>query len=213
MMKSSTKFVTLWALSQLLSYATQARELKITTQVEPSSSSDKLNLTAIFDDFDFNKSDLKDAQHSANSIYVLVKNKLADFGKVEDGFETGPNRTSLKVQVASINGDALVAQKDSDQPSVVKNFLRIHDLFEPVREELETKGTTFIGHSVKGVPYVQLNMPAMTEVHRFLLCVTVAYRAQIQNEIKVPLFLVGKIESECVVDTGESYLENVTKLT
>ncbi|RZA25574.1 MAG: hypothetical protein EOP10_06445 [Proteobacteria bacterium] len=211
-MKQSSRFITLCALSQILAYAAQARELKVTTQVEPSSSSDKLTLTATFDNFGFSKSDLKDGQHSGNGVYTLIKSKLAEFGKVESGFETGPNRTSIKVEVASINAEAVVAKTDADQPPVVKNLLRIHDLFEPVREELETKGTTDIGHSLKGVPFVQLNMPTMSEVHRFLLCVTVPYRAQIQNEMKIPLFLAGRIESECVVDASESYLENVTKL-
>lgn len=204
--------VLLTAALSLTSSTLKAREFKITTQVEPSASPDKLTLSATFDNFGFENSLLSDPKHPAHAIFNRFKARLGDFGTVEKGNESGPNRTSVKVLVDSIDSDAAVATKDSEQPLVIKNILDINDLLSQRRQELESRGTLEFSEAEKGLPYLELNLPTAHEIDRFLLCVTLPYRAQVLADLKMPTFVRNQIENHCYADISVPDLEKITAL-
>lgn len=210
-MKPTSKLLLTFALG-LSSSSLAAKELKITTQVEPSSTSDKLSLTATFDNFGFEGSSITDSKHPAKGIFDRFKSRLGDFGLVEKGDEAGPNRTSLKVLVDSIDSEAKVASTDSKQPQLAKNILAIHELLAERRQELENLSTQEFADTVKGLPYLELKLPAAPEINRFLLCVTLPYQSTIARNIKVPTFVANQIENLCLADTSVVDLEKLTTL-
>jgi hypothetical protein len=189
-------------------FAAVNQQVVVTTKVNPASTVGKLELNATFDtkgDFGLKITDPKNPNKAAYDHFIKT---LAGFGEILPGFETGPARHSVRVLVDSIKDGVSVTESSGEQPAVVTNFLRIHNMLTPYRKDLEQLNLSQLFDKYNGNPYVQLKFASEHEINRFLFCVSLDYQANVAGSIKLPDFVRQIMTTECTeVQAGLDFVE------